>query len=48
MAPLWHHLGFPLNAAGVFPILNLDIKSFTHLFLMIPFTLDHNSAIYNI
>ena len=41
-------LGIPLHLAGVFAILNLGIDFFIYLFLMIPFNLDHNNAIYNI
>ena len=33
---------------GVLPILDLGNISFIHLFLMIPFNLDHNSAMHNI
>ena len=47
----WHTHDFigdcPSMQRGVFPILNLGINSFIHLFLMIPFNLDHNSSIYN-
>ena len=32
----------------VFPILDLGNNSFIHLFLMIPFNLDHNCAMHNI
>ena len=33
---------------GLFPILDLGDYTFIHLFVMIPFNLDHNSAIHNI
>ena len=44
-------LGIPLNVAGVFPTENLGINYFIPyypLFLMIPFTIEHISAIHNI
>ena len=44
-------IGTSPNVAEVFPILNLDVNYFIHyypLFLVIPFNIDHNSAIYSI